>query len=45
MEDETSLMFKVATIRAHGLAGTAAWKLTQEKPDFFKIINLNKNES
>ena len=45
MEDETSLMFKMATIRAHALAGTAAWKLTQEKPDFFKIINLNKNES
>lgn len=45
LEDETSLMFKVASIRAHDLAGTAAWKLTQEKPDFFRIINLNKNEN
>lgn len=44
LEDETSLKFKVAAVRAHGLAGTAAWKLTQEKPEFFKIINLNKNE-
>lgn len=44
LEDETSLKFKAATVRAHDLAGMAAWKLTQEQPEFFKIINLNKNE-
>ena len=42
MEDDLSLAYKVHEIKKAGLAGTAAWKLTQERDNFFKLINLNE---
>ena len=42
MEDDLSLAYKVMEIKKMDLAGTAAWKLTQERESFFKIINLNE---
>lgn len=41
MEDDLSLAYKVHEIKKMDLAGTAAWKLTQERENFFKIININ----
>ena len=41
MEDDTSLAYKMIEIRNADLAGTAAWKLTQERENSFEIINLN----
>lgn len=42
MEDDLSLAYKVHEIKKMDLAGTAAWKLTQERENFFKIININE---
>ena len=42
MEDDLSLAYKIHEIKKMDLAGTAAWKLTQERDNFFKIINLNE---
>ena len=41
MEDSTSLTKKMDLIKNYDLAGTAAWKLTFDREDFFDIINLN----
>ncbi|MBQ2204416.1 MAG: SH3 domain-containing protein [Lachnospiraceae bacterium] len=41
MEDDLSLAYKMSEIRKADLAGTAAWKLTQERENFFHIINMN----
>lgn len=41
MEDDLSLAYKVHEIKKMDLAGTAAWKLTQERENFFKLININ----
>lgn len=41
MEDDLSLAYKIHEIKKMDLAGTAAWKLTQERENFFKIININ----
>ena len=41
MEDDISLAYKMIEIRNADLAGTAAWKLTQEREKSFNIINLN----
>ena len=42
MEDDLSLAYKIHEIKKMDLAGTAAWKLTQERDNFFKIININE---
>ena len=42
LEDELSLAYKVQEIKKYDLAGTAAWKLTQERDNFFKILNINE---
>ena len=41
MEDDLSLAYKMQEIKSAGLAGTAAWKLTQERENSFKIIDMN----
>ena len=41
LEDDLSLAYKVHEIKKSDLAGTAAWKLTQERDNFFNIININ----
>lgn len=41
LEDEASLFYKMGEARKSDIGGTAAWKLTQERENFFKIINLN----
>lgn len=41
MEDDLSLAYKIHEIKKNDLAGTAAWKLTQERDNSFKIININ----
>ncbi len=41
MEDSTSIGIKLYEIVKEDLAGVAAWKLTQEREDFFKILNIN----
>lgn len=43
MEDDTSLGYKMVEIRNADLAGTAAWKLTQERDKSFSIISLNND--
>lgn len=43
MEDDTSLGYKMNEIRNADLAGTAAWKLTQERDKSFSIISLNND--
>ena len=43
MEDELSLAYKMNEIKRADIAGTAAWKLTQEKDSFFSIISLNND--
>ena len=42
MEDDLSLAYKIHEIKKMDLAGTAAWKLTQERENFFKIIDINE---
>lgn len=42
LEDETSLTNKINLIKSYDLSGTGAWKITFEKEDFFRIINLNR---
>ena len=42
LEDEVSLSLKMEEVKKYDVAGTAAWKLTQERSNFFSIINLNK---
>ena len=44
LEDDTSLKNKMSLIKKYNLAGTAAWKLTQERKTFIDIINMNKSE-
>lgn len=41
LEDDVSLAYKMKEIRDAKLAGTAAWKLTQERENYFNVINLN----
>ena len=41
MEDDLSLAYKMLEIKKADVAGTAAWKLTQERENFFKVINMN----
>ena len=41
-KDDLSLAYKMQEIKNADLAGTAAWKLTQERENFFKIISLNE---
>ena len=41
LEDDISLAYKMFEIKKADLAGTAAWKLTQERENFFNIINMN----
>lgn len=41
-EDEKSLGNKMELIKKENLAGTAAWKLSQQKETFFDIINMNR---
>ena len=43
MEDDISLAYKMLEIRNADLAGTAAWKLTQERDKSFNIISLNND--
>ncbi|MBQ7743826.1 MAG: SH3 domain-containing protein [Lachnospiraceae bacterium] len=42
LEDELSLAYKTTEIKNADLAGTAAWKLGQERETFFSIININE---
>lgn len=42
LEDDLSLAYKTREIKNANLAGTAAWKLTQERENFFKVININE---
>ena len=42
MEDDISLTHKMFEIKKADLAGTAAWKLTQERDNSFSIISMNK---
>lgn len=42
MEDDISLTHKMFEIKKADLAGTAAWKLTQERENSFSIISMNK---
>ena len=41
LEDDTSLAYKMFEIKKADLAGTAAWKLTQERDNTFNVINMN----
>lgn len=41
-EDDKSLGLKMDEIKKENLAGTAAWKLSQQKDTFFDIINMNR---
>ena len=41
LEDNLSLAYKMELVRQADVAGTAAWKLTQERDSFFNIINMN----
>ena len=41
LEDNLSLAYKMELVRQADVAGTAAWKLTQERDNFFNIINMN----
>ena len=41
LEDNLSLAHKMELVRLADVAGTAAWKLTQERDTFFNIINMN----
>ena len=41
LEDNLSLSYKMELVRQADVAGTAAWKLTQERDSFFNIINMN----
>lgn len=41
LEDSMSLKYKVSEAKKADIGGTAAWKLTQEREDFFDILNLN----
>lgn len=41
LEDDLSLAYKMLEVKKSDLAGSAAWKLTQERPGFFKILNMN----
>ena len=41
LEDNLSLTYKMELVRQADVAGTAAWKLTQERDGFFNIINMN----
>ena len=43
LEDDLSLAYKMLEIKKAKLAGTAAWKLTQERENFFKIINIDNS--
>lgn len=43
LEDALSLAYKMNVIKDADVAGTAAWKLTQERDGYFQIINLNSN--
>ena len=45
MEDERSMKAKIKYIEHAGIAGVAAWKLSQEPDDFWKILDLNKKVS
>ena len=42
LEDYLSLAYKMSEVKKADIAGTAAWKLTQERENFFKIINMNE---
>lgn len=42
MEDELSLAYKMEEVKRAKVAGTAGWKLTQERDNFFRILNLNE---
>ena len=42
LEDELSLTMKMDQVKYNNLAGTAAWKLSFERENFFDIINMNK---
>ena len=41
LEDNLSLAYKMELVKQADVAGTAAWKLTQERDNFFNIINMN----
>ena len=41
LEDSTSIGIKLYEIVKEDLAGVAAWKLGQERDDFFTILNIN----
>ncbi len=41
LEDDLSLAYKTMEVKKADLAGTAGWKLTQERENFFKVININ----
>ena len=43
LEDKLSLTYKMELVRQADVAGTAAWKLTQERDGFFDIINMNRD--
>ena len=40
LEDEISLAYKAAEVKKADLAGTAVWKLGQERENFFKVVNI-----
>ena len=42
LEDALSLAYKMNEIKKADVAGTAAWKLTQERDNFFELINMNE---
>lgn len=41
LEDDLSLAYKMELVKQADVAGTAAWKITQERENFFNIINMN----
>ena len=41
LEDNLSLAYKMELVKQADVAGTAAWKITQERENFFNIINMN----
>ena len=41
LEDDISLAYKMIEIKKADVAGTAAWKLTQERENSFNVINMN----